>query len=123
MWNIKIYYIKYIIYCILYCILYTVYSCQTRVWQLPNPSLAAAKLSLAAAKLSLAAAKPEFGSCQTCIIHIISYILYSDPQNQKNKETTILYIYIYRERERYTSWYIIYGVRFGPPAIWLIIGT
>ena len=49
----------YIIYCILYIATKPEFgSCKTRVWQLPNSGLAAAKLRLAAAK-------PGFGSCQT----------------------------------------------------------
>ena len=48
-------------------------SCQTRVWRLPNPSLAAAKPEFGSRQTrvwrlpnpSLAAAKPEFGDCQT----------------------------------------------------------
>ena len=68
--------------------------CQTRVWPLPNPSVAAAKPkgSCQATKPgfgrcqtrvwqlpnpSLAAAKPEFGSCQTRIVYIYIYLFVS----------------------------------------------
>jgi hypothetical protein len=62
------------------------------VWQLPNSGLAAGDQ-----------ASSIWGEVWPALIYI--------------------YIYIYRERERerYTSRYIIYGVRFGPPLIYMFL--
>ena len=36
-------------------------------------------------------------------------------ERERERERVYIYIFFIEREERYTSWYIIYGVRFGPP--------